>query len=685
LGKGKQKASNEGEYPEFDGSTKSRLSLVYSKIADSINARSLALCHLLLDQFVIRAKRLGICNRPLSGFGSRVARLVPRANLDRPHWRFALGLNNLYRAMIIAHAVLIGEVAAEAAQEFPGARPVLCNEAAESGTMYLAKRHICETSGNNNYACSVSKWFPIDFISIGFDKARDHVSFSVNLWKDRLAIYEGMIAIARPSKCNISITPVGIFQVRDIPWGKQGFIKRDRQQSHRIVDMESRRFSNVLIIYLDNGTVGIVYGFDEGKCGWGQPSTITFNDILSAKIYLIRGSDENENSYANVDNSGLSGPSWPLVAFVLLGLGGIYLISQGVNANLNRVQIGIGFILWLLALSALGYGIVHGELVPKWLSISENASAFFGSYCVSAPPYGRAEDVGIVPVVVAPFELRNVQREIFAADFVKAAHDAALQERPETVDCLSVDNAVNVLASGMADRPMLLEPLISAIFICGDQTDFVRDGFADEGVQGFHIGVFDHARNESSLALDSADDGSFASAASSRRAFIPMPIFVLAADVGFIDFDNADQFAERGIGKSSADAMAEIEGSGIGAEAHHPMDLERANSFFARQHQIDDFEPCLDRNVCILKDRSNENGEAISLLCTSGAFPFEGHRLEGVNTVAVALGAANNAIWPTTRNEVSLAGVVSREKRLELSDCHLRRELGLAHGSLFHV
>ena len=68
-----------------------------------------------------------------------------------------------------------------------------------------------------------------------------------------------------------------------------------------------------------------------------------------------------------------------------------------------------------------------------------DTSASFGPYCASATPYGRAEDVGIVPIVIAPLELRNVQRQIFSADFVEVAHDAALQERSDAIDRGSVD------------------------------------------------------------------------------------------------------------------------------------------------------------------------------------------------------------------------------------------------------
>jgi len=56
---------------------------------------------------------------------------------------------------------------------------------------------------------------------------------------------------------------------------------------------------------------------------------------------------------------------------------------------------------------------------------SQNASASFGSACDSATTYGRAENVGITAIVIPELEFRNVQWQIFAADFVKTAHDAA--------------------------------------------------------------------------------------------------------------------------------------------------------------------------------------------------------------------------------------------------------------------
>ena len=45
------------------------------------------------------------------------------------------------------------------------------------------------------------------------------------------------------------------------------------------------------------------------------------------------------------------------------------------------------------------------------------------------------EHVGVFPIVEAPRKFIDVQRQIFFGDLVIAAHDAALEQRPEALDC----------------------------------------------------------------------------------------------------------------------------------------------------------------------------------------------------------------------------------------------------------
>jgi hypothetical protein len=75
-------------------------------------------------------------------------------------------------------------------------------------------------------------------------------------------------------------------------------------------------------------------------------------------------------------------------------------------------------------LGALGFFIAFWSGVPALMFIiahAEHASASHGSYGVSASCYGRAENVGVVPVVITPFKFRNIQREIFPADHQKSS------------------------------------------------------------------------------------------------------------------------------------------------------------------------------------------------------------------------------------------------------------------------
>ncbi len=56
----------------------------------------------------------------------------------------------------------------------------------------------------------------------------------------------------------------------------------------------------------------------------------------------------------------------------------------------------------------------------------------FASVRVSAPSYRLAENIGVVSVVKPELKLREIQRQILLADVVVGAHDATLQQRPES-------------------------------------------------------------------------------------------------------------------------------------------------------------------------------------------------------------------------------------------------------------
>jgi hypothetical protein len=298
---------------------------------------------------------------------------------------------------------------------------------------------------------------------------------------------------------------------------------------------------------------------------------------------------------------------------------------------------------------------------------------------VSAPCYGRAEDVRVVAVVVPKFELGNVQRQVLAADLVEAAHDAALQQRPKAVDGLRVNDAIDVLLFGMphdAMREFLAQVSIARMFVGRDQADLFRHGHVHESFERLGIGAVDDARHNVALAADSADDRRLAGTftAASAVPLIPMLVVSLAADVGFIDLDNAHELAEFRVDKACANAVAHVVRGPIRAKTHHALHLKGAHALLTGQHEIDDFEPRPQTDVCVFEDRSDQYGKPIAALFGAlSALPVKGPPGDRIN-IDVAAARAENAIGPAALDKILLASIVSGKQRLELRGSHLRRE-----------
>jgi hypothetical protein len=315
---------------------------------------------------------------------------------------------------------------------------------------------------------------------------------------------------------------------------------------------------------------------------------------------------------------------------------------------------------------------------------SEIASASFGSFCVSATRYRGAENVSVVAIVVSEFEFDDVQRQIFAAHLVEASHYAALQKRPESVNGLGVNYTINVLAIGVPNGPVLFQFPVYGVFVSRNQADFFRDGFTNEVVQSFRVRMIDNASHNVALALDRTNHGFFAFATGSFCALVPMAIAVLAADIGFVDFDDAHELAEVRVSKSGADTMAHIVRRRIGTKTHRAVNLQSRNSLLAGQHQIDDLEPRFERNVRVFEDGSDKHRKAVGrALAAIHALPFERHRLKFKNFLAAATWTAHT-FWPAARDQIALARIVIREQFFKLRDRHLLGEFD-AHLGSFHA
>jgi hypothetical protein len=290
----------------------------------------------------------------------------------------------------------------------------------------------------------------------------------------------------------------------------------------------------------------------------------------------------------------------------------------------------------------------------------------------------RSENIRILPVIVAELELRDIERHIFAAHLVERTDYAALEDRPEAFDGLSMDCADDVLASRVVNGRVwiiLAERIVARISIGAKQADFMRHRFADEGGESGGIHVRDHARNDVALAADRADDWSFtgadAAGATASAAFIPMPVLGQPADESFIDFDNSAELINV-LHESGSDLMAHEPRGPIRAKAHVTIDLQCAHAFFAREHEVDNAEPLPQRLVRVFENRSGDMGEAV---VSSGRRAFVAQPIPLHCTVLlylhVATPRAGYAFRPAATGEIGATSIFVRESLFPLGDGHL--------------
>jgi hypothetical protein len=304
----------------------------------------------------------------------------------------------------------------------------------------------------------------------------------------------------------------------------------------------------------------------------------------------------------------------------------------------------------------------------------------------SAACYCGSENIGVVAVVISELKLRDVQRHIFGADFVECADNAALQDRPKTLNRVGMHRAHDVLMRVVIDL-FVRELFFQIVAIAGprvgrQQANLVGNGLVDELEHGFRIDALENLGNYFALALNGAHDLDLAPTGIARAAapLIPMAVLVLAADVGFVNLDNAHEFLKFRVLESGADAVAHVPSRLVGAEAHVAVDLPGADTLLAGRHEVDDAEPLPQIDIRIFEDRADEVRKPIGApLAAVGAFPAILHGLEGIDARR-ATARAIGPIRPALGDQVTVAGILVREGRLKLSDGHLHDLLGLFPG-----
>jgi hypothetical protein len=299
----------------------------------------------------------------------------------------------------------------------------------------------------------------------------------------------------------------------------------------------------------------------------------------------------------------------------------------------------------------------------------------------SAACYRGLEDFGIVSIVVAELKLRDVERQILGADLVERSNNAAFEDGPEAIDCARVNRADDVAALLMMDgaSPKFLQPIVHVAFVGREQANFVGHHFPHEAVNVVLGHAIKHASDDVALAAYRPNDGGLARtfATAPATALVPMPIVILAADPSFVNLDNAHELQEFLVLQSRPNTVAHIPSSLKRAEAHVAVDLSRANTLLAGQHQVDDPEPLPQVNIRVFKNCADEVREPISpALPAIGTFPFPFHGFERIDAITATAGAMD-ALGPPIANQIGVAGVFVREHGLKLTDGHLHDLAGL--------
>lgn len=321
----------------------------------------------------------------------------------------------------------------------------------------------------------------------------------------------------------------------------------------------------------------------------------------------------------------------------------------------------------------------HGVSLPRTISIAlvyRACSESPSSAGDSALWYSVLKNVWILAIVVAIRKFVQVQRQVFPADVVVGAHDAALQQAPERIQIVGVNDTMNVFASTVANMAMLesetRKVMVPVCFISGDKFDIFADGFLDKIVERGLVGAFNDAADHVALARDGSDDANLSAPAGNMAFLVPVAILVLSADVGFVNFHDAHQLLEIGVLHSSAQPMAHIP-CGVVSGAGLPGDLQCADAFLAVEHLPEHFKPYLEVDVRILKRRAHGHGETIARPLgrrAALADPVKRARLESVDLYVAAADTANFAIRPAALHQELLAGIVVWKSFHQLLECH---------------
>jgi hypothetical protein len=174
------------------------------------------------------------------------------------------------------------------------------------------------------------------------------------------------------------------------------------------------------------------------------------------------------------------------------------------------------------------------------------------------------------------------------------------------------------------------------------------------------------------FARDRADDCDLASVGRTATTIFltipPVAIFLFAADIGFVHFDDSHELLELGVFHRSSQPMAHIPSCLVCTASDLALNLESADAFLAVKDLPENLEPSLERILGVLENGPADDAEAVVL--AGLAEPMEGPRFQDINFVAIATGASDDAISPAMIQHELFAGFVGREGFHQFAERH---------------
>lgn len=284
--------------------------------------------------------------------------------------------------------------------------------------------------------------------------------------------------------------------------------------------------------------------------------------------------------------------------------------------------------------------------------------------------YRRAEAlrIGSVTLVKAKCLFIQIPEQVerFHADV--GSVQATLQQRPKLLKSVRVDFAANLFYR-VVNRFMLelTHTFVGLQRVRKDRRSH-NNVFADLVLKGLLLGVVYNLGVDLAAALQDPHDGGLILAAGAGDLRGPLALVhipCLAADVGFVRFDLAGQFAAGLTLQAQADAVHHMPRALL-SDSQRAVDLPRGNAVLHTGLHPDRYKPLVQTERRVFHDGSDLRAE-LGLRMPRLALPHA-TRCNKAN-IRRSASRADNAIRPATRNQIADAIVGIREIDYGIPKC----------------